>query len=373
MSNKDYLPSWLSLGLVVIAEGNVVSSGGIRRSSSGRVLTTLEAAIDLGDLFHREGAGTLVAIGQTIRAESGGSLDSGDIQVYSNLESDENRDDIVELWYERLFPSIGGRLQFGKMDANAEFAYVDAAGDFSSSSAGFSPTIFVFPSYPDPATSVNLFVDTGSPWADSSATLAYGLYDGALGVDGVRTGRRGPSTFFSNDRSGDFFHVLQWETVTEHGSGQESRTTLGAWLHTGDFERFDGGREDNTEGAFATWERSFLRSSVEEHHVHLFGQYGWADDDVSAIGQHFAAGVVVEALLPHRPEDRAGLYASFVDLTGASSPNTSSNELSLDAYYRMQWSERLWIQPEVQWIIDPSGDEQINDALVLGLRIGAEF
>ncbi len=39
----------------------------------------------------------------------------------------------------------------------------------------------------------------------------------------------------------------------------------------------------------------------------------------------------------------------------------------------MQWSNRIWFQPEVQWIVDPSGEEDISDALVLGLRIGLEF
>lgn len=357
----------------MIAEWNTVADGGIRQRASGRALTTLEAAVDLGNLFDREGAGTLTVVAQTIRGESGGSLDSGDNQVYSNIESDENRDDVMELWYERLFPASNARLKVGKMDANSEFAYVDAAGDFSHGSAGFSPSIFVFPSYPDPATSVNLFVESWAPWSDATATLAYGLYDGSFGADEIRTGRRGPSTFFSSDISDDFLHLLQWEIITDHGGGEESRTTIGAWKHTGEFERFDGGAEDGTEGLFATWERSFLRTGVDDHHVHIFAQYGWADDSVSFIGEHVAAGFVVEAPLAHRLDDRAGLYASLADFTEAIQPSIPDSELALDAYYRWQWSDRIWIQPEVQWIIDPSGDEEISDALVLGLRLGAEF
>ncbi len=318
---EGVLPPWLSLGLSTIAEGNTVASGGVRRRDSGRVLTTLAAGVDLAGLLDSEGAGTVTVVAQSIRGESGGSADSGDNQIYSNLETDENRDDIMELSYERLFPASGARLRVGKLDANSEFAYVAAAGDFSHSSAGFSPSIFVFPSYPDPATSVNLFVDSWAPWSDATATLGYGLYDGSFGVDEIRTGRRGPSTFFSSDLSNDFLHLLQWEVVTDHGGGQESRTTVGAWKHTGLFERFDGGQEDGTEGVFATWERSLPRSGLDGHHVYIFAQYGWADDAVSPISEHAAAGFVVEAPFVHRPLDRAGLYASLADFTEAEQPS----------------------------------------------------
>ena len=372
-ASENLLPSWLDLGLSATLEWNTVASGGVRQRASGRALTTLGAEINLGDLLDREGAGTLVITAQTIRGESGGSLDSGDAQVYSNLESDENRDDIMDAWYERLFSASGARLKMGKLDANSEFAYVDAAGDFTHSSAGFSPSIFVFPSYPDPATSINLFFESWAPWSGSTATLGYGLYDGSFAADGIRTGRRGPSTFFSSNLSDDFLHLLQWEILTDHGSGQKSRTTLGAWKHTGEFERFDGSLEDGTEGFFATWERSFPRDGMEDENVHVFGQYGWADDAVSPISEHVAAGLVVEAPLAHRTDDRAGVYASLADFSEAVMPNIPSSELAFDAYYRVQCSDRLWIQPEVQWIIDPSGEEEVSDALVLGLRLGAEF
>ena len=86
-----------------------------------------------------------------------------------------------------------------------------------------------------------------------------------------------------------------------------------------------------------------------------------------------AAGFAVEAPLPFRPNDRTGVYASLIDLTDESEPRVPESELAFDAYYRWQWSERLWIQPEVQWIINPSGERTIGDALILGLRLGADF
>jgi carbohydrate-selective porin OprB len=83
--------------------------------------------------------------------------------------------------------------------------------------------------------------------------------------------------------------------------------------------------------------------------------------------------LVFDGPLEHRPDDRAGIYASLADLSDAAGAGFASNELAIDAYYRLRWSERFWVQPEVQLIVDPSGSETISDALVLGLRIAAEF
>lgn len=370
---RDGAPEWFELGLSVIAEWNTIPLGGIQQRSSGRVLTTFDGELDLGRLFAESHAGKLAVVAQSMGAEDGGSLDSGDFQIYSNLESDENRDDVMELWYEQDFAASGARLKVGKVDANSEFAYVEVAGDFSHSSAGFSPSIVGFPSYPDAATSVNLFIDTLSPWEGTTATLGYGLYDGSLAVDGVRTGRLGPSTFLSSDRSDDLLHLLQWEIIADRGQTEKTRVTLGAFWHTGQFERFDGGTDNGTEGLFATWEHSVRRPNLPRGHIHFFAQYGWADDRVSPISEHAAAGLVFDGPLEHRPDDRAGIYASLADLSDAAGAGFASNELAIDAYYRLRWSERFWVQPEVQLIVDPSGSETISDALVLGLRIAAEF
>ncbi|MEM9373568.1 MAG: carbohydrate porin [Planctomycetota bacterium] len=371
-------PGWLerlesagiSLGASYTAEYTAVVSGGLSRGGSFRNLFSADARFDLGSLAGIDGAAALVRF-QSVNPERGGSLDAGDLQVSSNIESDRHLDGISEFWFEQGWLDGALRIKAGKVDANSEFAFVEVAGGFSNSSAGFSPTVFAFPSYPDPATSVMIFL--GLP-ADrgTSLTLGYGLFDGALGADGVRTGSRGPSTFFRDGLSNDWFHIAQGELVWEGG-----RLSAGGWWHTGSFDRFDGGTERGTGGAFATLEQTVWRSggasSDAERRLSVFFQYGWADDAVSEVGQHVGGGLVMDGPIASRSADSAGLYASLADLSGAAGAGFERDELAIDLYYRAWLHDAVFVQPELQLIMHPGGDATVDDAWIVGFRAGIEF
>lgn len=365
-------------GISVAAENTFewsgVLDGGVNQRDAYRNLFTLDVEADLETMVGVEGA-TVFAQFLSVNAERGGSADAGDIQVYSNIESDRSLSVLYELWYEQLLWDGRVRVKVGKVDANSEFAFVDAAGDFANSSAGFSPTVFVIPSYPDPAMSVNVFL-TAWEGEDAALELGYGLYDGALAVDGVRTGSRGPSTFFSNDRSNDLVHFFQaalgWDAL---GGLPDGRISAGGWYHTGDFATFAGGTEDGTSGLFFTAEQRVLapHGLDDERGLYLFGQYGWADEEVSEFAQHWAGGVVLRGVTNARPDDAAGVYITFADLSDDPAAGFVEDETAIDVYYRVQLTPAVYVQPELQYIINPSGDPAVDDALVGGVRVGATF
>ena len=353
---------------------------------------TLDVSLDLGTAFGLPG-GTVFLQYLSVNPEGGGSADAGDIQVFSNIESDRHLDVIYELWYEQLLLDDRLRLKVGKVDANSEFAFVDAAGDFSNSSAGFSPTILAFPSYPDPAMSVNVFVSLVETEAWRLGA-GYGVYDGALN-DGVPTGGQGPASFFSGDRSSDLFHVWQGELSWSDARAaarwfNAGRVSAGAWHHTGSFDRFDGGTESGTSGGFLTFEtRVFdpLRApsgaatgggpstgaSASERGVYAFAQLGFSDDAVSEIAHHVAGGVVWRGPVAARPDDALGVYLSFVDLSDEPAAGFSRDEFVVDAYYRVQVSPAVFVQAELQFIAHPSGDPDVDHAMVGGVRFGVSF
>jgi porin len=388
----------LSIGGQYVAELTSVATGGVDQDASFRNLLTLDAALDLDAAFDIPG-GTLFIQYLSVNAEKGGSLDAGDIQIFTNIESDRSLDVIYELWYEQLLLDRRLRIKLGKIDANSEFDLVNVAGDFAHSSAGFSPTILGFPSYPDPAVSVNLFATLLRTDA-AELTLGYGLYDGALGVDAVPTGSRGPSTFLSDDRSDDYVHIVQaeltWDKLRTEGAAlKDGRLSLGAWRHTGDFPRFDAGTESGASGFFATAElRLFDPDRLATAHdrppaahpnadqldrdnpprgLYVFAQYAWADEDVAEVAQHLGGGVVWRGPSAARPHDSLGFYASLADLSDNPAAGFEKNEIALDAYYRFQLTPAVYVQPEAQYIVNPSGDPAIDDALILGVRVGVTF
>lgn len=323
----------------------------------------LEAEANLGDLSDDSRSSRLFLQFLSAPPVSGGSQDVGDSQVTSNIETDRSLQHIGELWYEYGWGDAA-RIKFGKLDANSEFAFIEAAGNFSHSSAGFSPTIFALPTYPEPATGAVLW--SGSDLgAGFRASLGYGLFDGAFTVDGVSTGRRGPSTFFKGDASDDLFHIAQLGLEWEPADRYSGSALVGAWKHDGDFVRFDGTDDSGTFGSYFAFDQE-LPPFVGES-LTVFGQLGDADERVSEIRNHASLGFVVDGPLLARPQDSMGLYASRVDFADEVAPH---HELAFDAFYRVQATDAFFVQPELQFVVHPGGDPAIGDALVLFLRAG---
>ncbi len=364
----------IAINAEYVAEYSAVLSGGIKEKASFRNLLSFDVTLDMNALANIQG-GTFFIQNLQVNAERGGSADAGDLQVYSNIENDRSLDVIYELWYEQFLLHDRLRIKVGKVDANTEFFFVNAAVDFANSSAGFSPTVQAFPSYPDPAMSVNIFaalLDEG----DWSLTLGYGFYDGAAGVDGIPTGSRGPTTFFSDDKSDDYFHAfeasLAWGKL---GNLPAGRLAVGYWYHSGIFTQFDVNTADGTDGFTLSFEQRIntLGEPDGERGVYVFAQFGYVDEHIAEVTQHIAAGIVGRGLINSRHEDAMGLYVSYADLSDDSNAGFDKDEWALDLYYKLQLTHALYLQPELQYIINPSGDTSINDALVVGLRAGITF
>lgn len=92
------------------------------------------------------------------------------------------------------------------------------------------------------------------------------------------------------------------------------------------------------------------------------------------------AGIVYRGLVPTRNKDVTMLgfvygnfsddYADTIAATGAGSP---SYEIALEAGYRFQITKFAYVQPNLQWIINPGGTGNIPNALVLGAQMSVTF
>ena len=334
-----------------------VISGGQSRSGSVRGLFDLNATLDLERAFGWTG-GTVFADAYWIDGNSI-SERAGDLQGVSNIDV-EDRLQLAELWYSQEL--CGGSLRFkvGKIEANTDFAFVESAGDFVNSSAGFTPAILGMPSYPDPAFGVVL------SWSPSGAlALTGGIFDGANAVDGVRTGTRGPSSFFSDRLSDDYFGIVEANLRWSQG-----RAGVGVWHHTGDFERFAGGTKSGTTGFYALAEHR-VWSPDEGRGVDLFAQFGWADDAVSEVSWQLGAGAVWVGPCATRSEDALGVYASHAVLSSAA--GFDRDETVFEVFYRWQLTPWATIKPDIQYILHPGGDAGTDDALVAGVRFEVSF
>jgi len=91
-------------------------------------------------------------------------------------------------------------------------------------------------------------------------------------------------------------------------------------------------------------------------------------------------GAAYQGLLPQRDQDTTmfGLaYGNFSDDYGnagdAFNGDPVSYEMALEWGYRVQFSNFLYVQPNIQYIVQPGGTGSSPDAFVLGMQIGVTF
>lgn len=352
----------ISLEGALITHTSRALEGGLEERDVTRYLFDLALTFDLATLAGLEGA----TLGFDLYKTDGhnGGDDVGALQGISNVDSID-RSQISEVWYEQLLFGETLRLKLGKVDANSEFAYADFGGEFTNPSAGISPTIGGAPTYPDPATSVNLFYAHASGWS-----LGLGVYDGAT-LTGDFTGPRGPSTFFGEPS--DLFLIGELGARWTLGDDQRAgRVGLGAWRHTGDFDEFTGGVADGTGGFYLVLDQELWRAHPDQaDDTRGWGGYlmlGQADDAVSEIETHVGLGLVRSGALESCPDDVYGLGCNWVGLSEGAG-FTADEELNVELFYKHQLFGWCSLKPDLQYILHPGGDEDADDAWVAALRL----
>lgn len=340
--------------------------GGLRQRDNVCTLLDANVALDLEQLIGLPR--TLAYFDAYTLQGRDPSSDIGDIQGISNIQGDDV-DVLAEAWLQTW---IGDhlRVKFGKVDFNSEFAFCELAGEFIHPSAGISPTIAGAPTFPHPSTALNVFLVP-----NEHLYFGVGLFDGAGAIDGVRTGRHGLGGIFESSDSDDWFYVAEggvaWTGGNRWGSG---RVAIGAWWHTGEFPRFAGGDADGTQGFYVVADQVCWRENPtvagDEQGIGVFASFGFTDDDVWDFGANAVFGVSWRGPLAGRDDDVFGLAVMHADLAD---PVYAQDETTFETFYKFQLTPSLSLKPGLQWVVDPSGDPTIDDALVGTLRIEINF
>jgi carbohydrate-selective porin OprB len=324
--------------------------------------------LDLGFSFDPEPlvgwSGASLFVNFQNQAGDDGSLQTGDLQVYSNIDAD-GRTQLAELFVEQALWSGGPRLKVGKMDANTDFATVDRATDFLNSSFGYSPTILGFPTYPDPAVGAALFAPL-----PLGLEVRAGVFDGAL-QEGVQTGNRGPSTLFGEPA--DLFLIGELQSRWLLCGHLRGKVTAGVWRHTGRFARFDGGSERGTDGPYLVVQQKLWREAPDPDSTQGLGaffQWGKADPAVTTFQRHVGGGLLWEGLLPTRDLDRTGLGATWVRASRrAGSGLDRRGELAVELFHQIHVTDWLHVIVDLQYLRVPGAVRQNPDAWVGTLRV----
>jgi porin len=254
------------------------------------------------------------------------------------------------------------------VDANNEFDHSAVAQEFLHQSTGSSATLFTLPTYPDPATGVNVFVKP-----DADTQIGFGLYDGSL-AEGVRTGSRGPSTFFR--RAEDLFLIAEVDRSWTVGADQlAGRLGVGGWYSTNDFARLDGRRVTGTGGPYLLLDQALWRANAKDENdsrgVSLFVMYGYTDPAILSYDHNLGGGVAWTGPVAGRSDDVVGVGLHSVHFSDAFRPERRY-ETAYELFYRLQLRPWCAVKPDVQYIANPGG-QGTRDALAVTVRLEVHF
>ncbi|HEY7115259.1 MAG TPA: carbohydrate porin [Tepidisphaeraceae bacterium] len=297
----------------------------------------------------------------------------GDVQGIDGLDgvpgtSHQNRTQLAQLWYQQT--AFGGalRVKAGKVDANSEFDRSTTAQEFLHQSTGSSATLFTMPTYPDAATSINIFVKP-----NDRLQIGFGLYDGSF-AEGIRTGDLGPATFFHDAQ--DLFLIAEIDQSWELGRDRlAGRLAVGGWYSTNRFARLDGGQVTGTGGPYLVLDQALWRANPKDKDdgrgIDLFLMYGYADPAIVIFDHNLGGGVSWTGPIPGRPDDVVGMGFQSVHFSDGYQP-TGRFETSYEAFYRIQVRPWFAVKPDLQYIANPGG-KGTPDALALTVRLEVHF
>lgn len=362
-----------ALDIVYTGEADSLVAGGLDRRT--RYLDNLDVTLNL-DLDRLLGARGLSAYFYLLYNNGAGFTDGtvGDAQGVSNIETGTQAVKLYEAWLEQQLAGERATLRFGLYDLNSEFDALESANLFLNSSHGIGPDIAQTgdngPSiFPSTSLAARLSVKLGE-----HVTVRLAALDGVPGDPArprrttVRLSRRDGALIIGElDYGVDNFRIIAG------GWGYTANALdLARSLQTGADTRGPSGNR----GGYVRGEWTFWRDAAREGRKAVtFARLGFADRRYNAFGSYQGGGVVATGLIPGRADDQFGLSFARASLTdrlrrqsGEAGAPLHKSETAFEMTYRAPLASWLTVQPDAQYIVHPSADPTIKDAVTLGLR-----
>lgn len=300
----------------------------------------------------------------------------GDAHVVSNIDAPRGLR-VFEAWLDWASANGGFSARFGLYDLNSEFDAIDTGSLFLNSASGigtdFGQTGLNGPSiFPVSSLALRLRTQFGS-----------GGYAQFAVLDGVPGDPDDPQ---SNeiDLSSEDGALL----VAELGYVDDNWRKLGVgiWNYTADFEPLtapDGPQDDGNRGWYAIADRYLWRGpdADEGPVVAGFLRIGRAAGRYNPIQNYVGSGLTLGGFSGTRPDDEMGLAVSVGmngsdyrdaqrDLEGLA---TNKAETTIEFTYRAPINGWLTLQPDIQYVMNPGTDPELDDSLVIALRFELGF
>ena len=314
---------------------------------------------------------------------------TGDFSNTSNIAG-YNTVRLQELWVQQQFWNKRASIRLGLLAADAEFFTTSNGTLFLNGT--FGAFTLVGANLPDP----NIFpvAAPGVRFAvqpTSKFSFQAGIYGGDSGGSQDQNSRGTNFNLRSRDGALIFSEVAYYLNQSPGDRGLTGTYKLGAFTHTGSraFQTFDsqarvalgtGNGEDRSTnfGLYGIVDQDLYKGGG--HTISGFLRVGGAPEDVNFVSLYVDGGVNFTGFVPGRTRDTAGVAVAHSSISDdysrsdrAQGGRGFTSETVLEATYRVTLAPWWSVQPDLQYIFNPSGARGSHDALVLGMRTALTF
>ncbi len=283
----------------------------------------------------------------------------GDLQIASNIEAG-NHTYLQEIWIKQAFKKI--EFTFGLQDLNVDFANSENGAHFVNSSFGILPVVSAnVPAPIFPLTSLGIT----TKWSiNEDMTWLGAIYDGR------------PTNFEFNP------HNLNWRFASGDGilaiselqhkisvNSREGTYKLGVFTHNHYIEsrlnsNFPDSLNHTTYGIYFYADQQIWQNNGRG--INSFAQLGFSPSQESLVKSYVGFGLSFSRIFSKTNNDILGVAFAHANLV-----RNLGSETLLELTYQKQITSNIFIQPDLQYIITPSGkSSNISNCLVCTFRFG---
>ena len=304
----------------------------------------------------------------------------GDLGNTSNLAG-FNTFRLQEIWLQQSFWGKRASLRVGMLAADTEFFGSQASSLFLNGTFGAFTLIAAnfnnAPVYPVAAPAVRLDV----------APVSFLDFKVAVFAPNEDAENNNHGTDFSiNGRDGALVALEAAYLVNQspNDRGLIGSYKVGTFIQQGDYTTWGSQAENAINPSKPLrYGTNYMVYGVADQELFKNGQYtvdsfvraGFASSRFSMVDNYFDAGFNFTGFIPNRILDvagiaiaRSGISGQFSDSQRAQGGPGSSNEIAIELTYKIQIAPWGSIQPDLQYIINPSGVDGSRNAFVFGVR-----
>ena len=171
---------------------------------------------------------------------------------------------------------------------------------------------------------------------------------------------------------------------------------LGGYYHTGNFRNvsedveggnpfvtgLDGDRFTGNSGIYVLLDQTVYREpETKSQGLTLFYVFVYSpDEEHNTIPYYTSGGMIYEGLIPSRPNDKTafGVHNAWFsdelsDARAEAGLERQDTETTLELNHQFQLTPALYVRPAVQYVITPNGEDDIDNAFVVGFEASIIF